>query len=163
MRDAMLPIPPRKDAQFTGRLPPPPRLTATKLLRPSPKAVDANGSGKAATTVVRWPRTQCIVSRRSWVHACGHVVPIPRRPTSLFEWVCSTARLSSPARSPSTSPEIMNKGTPSSSCLIYATAPPGLIPPPCIAYRYDRQIAQLIPARLPNHPLGRRLLPRNLQ
>lgn len=149
--------------QFTGRLPPPPRLSATKLLRPSLKAVDANGSSKAATTVVRWPRTQCVDSRRSRVHACGHVVPIPRRPTSLFVWVCSTTRLSSPARSPSASPEIMNKGAPSSSRLIYATAPPGLIPQPCITYRYDRRIARLIPARLPNHPLGRRLLLRNLQ
>ncbi|MEX3527197.1 MAG: hypothetical protein VB143_07855, partial [Burkholderia sp.] len=40
-----------------------------------------------------------------------------------FEWACSTAWLNSPARSPSALPEIMNKGTTSSSRLICATTP----------------------------------------
>ncbi|CAM2178635.1 hypothetical protein BO443_30031 [Burkholderia orbicola] len=110
-------------AQFTGRLPRPTLLGATKLSMPSLKAVDANESSKAVTTVVRWPRTRCTGSRLSRVRACGHVVPIPRRPKLPFEWACSTVWPNSPARSPSALPDISNKGITSSSRLIYATTP----------------------------------------
>lgn len=109
--------------RFTGRRPRQARSGATKPSTPSLKAGDANGSSKAATTVVRWPRTRCTGSRRSRVRACGHAELTRGRLKLPFAWACSTAWPSWHARSPSASPEIMNKGPYSSSCLIYTTTP----------------------------------------
>ncbi len=123
-RGAAPSVPPREGAAHW----PPPRpagLSAMRQSMRSNKVAGANGSNKAAITVVRWPRTRCTDSRRSRVHACGHAAPTRKRPRLPFAWACSIGWRNSHVRNPSVSSEFANKGTTSSSRLISTTTPPG--------------------------------------
>lgn len=99
-RGAMPSIPPRESAIHW-----PPTTPTTPSAAQRDEAVDAIARGSRR----EWkqqsgyhrrspPRTRCTGSIRSRVRACGHVIPIPRRPKLPFEWAWSTAWPNSPAR-----------------------------------------------------------------